>query len=408
MKTEQTRPKLNRQILDEASAWFVEFRVGDVDSIARGRFDQWLRQSPEHIRAYMEIAKIYVELPAISSQRKWDIQELVAHARSAGNVVQFERTGHAVQPFSPTAESNCPVLPKEQGSLQLQPSLVKPRRAGASIARKSLAASIAIFCMAAALLTWTTINRYSTYTTQIGERRSITLADGSTIDLNVRSAVRVKLSKAERDVELIDGQALFEVAKDKARPFIVRSGGTLVRAVGTQFDVYRKKSGTTVTVVEGRVAVLTSFDPNLAEFDSRTGTSLDGEAHTNATDSSSVAGHLRESTGSGKSPAILVSAGEQVTVTGQAMSAPERADVAAATAWVQHRLVFDNSRLSDVVDDFNRYNTRQLVIEDRRLYDFHVSGVYSSTDPASLIRFLRAQPSIDVIETDADVRINEK
>ena len=75
---------------------------------------------------------------------------------------------------------------------------------------------------------------------------------------------------------------------------------------------------------------------------------------------------------------------------------------------VQHRLVFDNSRLSDVVDDFNRYNARQLVIEDRRLYDFHVSGVYSSTDPASLIRFLRAQPSIDVIETDTDVRINQK
>jgi len=58
--------------------------------------------------------------------------------------------------------------------------------------------------------------------------------------------------KAERNVELIDGQALFEVAKDKTRPFVVRSGATLVRAVGTQFDVYRKRSGTTVTVIEGR------------------------------------------------------------------------------------------------------------------------------------------------------------
>ena len=333
MKTDQSRPKLHPQILDEASAWFVDFRVGDVDSIARGRFDQWLRQSPEHIRAYMEIAKIYVELPTFSAQRKFDVDELVAYARSAGNVVQFEHPTHASQPFSPTGELNRPLLPEGRGSQRLQSSPGMPGRYGASIARKSLAASIAIFCIAAALLTSITINRYSTYTTQIGERRSITLADGSTIDLNARSGVRVKLSKAERDVELIDGQALFEVAKDKARPFIVRSGETIVRAVGTQFDVYRKKTGTTVTVVEGRVAVLTSFDPGVsAEFNGSTGASFDGEAHTNATNSSPVTAHLHESTGSRKSPAILVSAGEQITVTDQAMSPPERADVAAATA----------------------------------------------------------------------------
>ncbi len=70
MKTGQPKPKLNRQILDEASAWFVDFRVGDVDLTARERFDQWLRQSPEHIRAYMEIARTYVELPALNPERK--------------------------------------------------------------------------------------------------------------------------------------------------------------------------------------------------------------------------------------------------------------------------------------------------------------------------------------------------
>src|SRR6185312_16380584 len=58
-----------------------------------------------------------------------------------------------------------------------------------------------------------------------------------------------------RDVELIEGQALFAVAHDVARPFIVSAGNAAVRAVGTQFDVYRKQTGTTVTVVEGRVAV---------------------------------------------------------------------------------------------------------------------------------------------------------
>ncbi len=262
----------------------------------------------------------------------------------------------------------------------------------------SLAASIAIVCMAS-LLTWFTVNRHSTYTTQVGERRSITLADGSMIDLNARSAIRIKFSKSERNVDLMDGQALFEVAKDKSRPFIVRSGETIVRAVGTQFDVYRKRSGTTVTVIEGRVAVLTSLGQNV--------NSGSGSAGPNIAGPSAVQRHELV-TKEDASRALFVSAGERVTVTDQAMSAPERADVAAATAWVQHRLVFDASRLSDVVDDFNRYNARQLVIGDRQLEDFHVSGVYSSTDPASLVRFLRSQPGIDVVETDEEVRITRK
>src|ERR1700692_4186102 len=140
MKTEQAKPKLNRQILDEASAWFVDFRVGDFDSIARERFDQWLRQSPEHIRAYMEIAKTYVELPTLSPERKIDIQELIAYARSAGNVVPFEHAAHPIQPFSPTAEQYCPLLAEGWGAPELHSSSGDPRPDRASIARKSLAA----------------------------------------------------------------------------------------------------------------------------------------------------------------------------------------------------------------------------------------------------------------------------
>src|SRR5258708_6316398 len=122
MKARQAKPKLNRQILDEASAWFVDFRAGDVDPTARERFDQWLRHPPEPIPAHMEIAKTYVEL--------------------------------------------------------------------------------------------------------------------------------------------LDGQALFEVAKDAARRFVVRSGATRVRAVGTQFDVYRRSGSTVVTVVEGQVAVVLDAGPS--------------------------------------------------------------------------------------------------------------------------------------------------
>src|SRR5271154_6671636 len=78
---------LNAQILDEASEWFVDFRVGDVDAAARERFDEWLRRSPEHIRAYIDIARTYVELPPPSPTGEIDVQALIAYANSEGSNV---------------------------------------------------------------------------------------------------------------------------------------------------------------------------------------------------------------------------------------------------------------------------------------------------------------------------------
>lgn len=75
---------------------------------------------------------------------------------------------------------------------------------------------------------------------------------------------------------------------------------------------------------------------------------------------------------------------------------------------MERRLIFDGSKLSDVVQEFNRYNRRQLVIEGAQLSDFHVSGVYSSTDPASLIRFLREQPGLKITEDDNQVLITAR
>jgi transmembrane sensor len=377
MKTKPPQLRINRQILDEASAWFVDFRVGDVDQYARERFDEWLRQSPEHIRAYMEIAKTYVELPALSPHRKVDVGELIACARTEGNVVPFEQTAHPSEPRSSAAPANIPPCPQRRGATFWT-------------RKRSLAASVAVIALAGSLLAWFALYHYPTYTTQIGERRSIKLTDGSTIDLNARSQIRIKFSATERDVELLEGQALFEVAKDKARPFIVRSGDAWVRAVGTQFDVNRKATATVVTVIEGRVAVVMDD----------AGRSPTGRQNADIVAPLGAHAVSFEPT--------LLSAGEQVTVTAHAVSVAKHTDIAAATAWTRQRLIFEGSALNDVVDEFNRYNQRQLVIGDPELEDFHVSGVYSSTDPASLIRFLRAQPGIQVIETNEAVHITKK
>jgi transmembrane sensor len=407
MKHKTPPSKTDRLILEEASEWFVDFRVGDVDAAARERFDEWLRRSPEHIRAYMEIAKTYVELPALKISGAPELEALIGYARSEGNVVRLDHagTGRTREPNSADEE-----LSRREGQENLAWRAWPIRR------RYLAVAAALIFAIGAAA--WWQSARFPTYATDIGERRSITLADGSTVDLNARSRLRIEFSSSERRVELIEGQALFQVSKDKNRPFVVSSGDATVRAVGTQFDVYRKATGTTVTVLEGRVAVYSNahIDPPVpapaAGVPSTSG-AAPASGHSAATP------QLQRSTGfAGQSPShragsadpsgsapLFLSAGEQVTVTADPVILPERADIAAATAWMERRLIFDGSKLSDVVQEFNRYNRRQLIIEGAPLADFHVSGVYSSSDPASLIRFLRDQPGIKITENGNEVRI---
>jgi len=374
--SKSSAPPLNRQILEEASDWFVDFRVGDVDAAAGARFDEWVRRSPEHIRAYWEIAKTYVELPSTYPGGRLDVAALIAYARSDDNVVQLR-------------------------SAATEPRHTAPPKRRAIYA---IAASLAFALVISGALLWQTY-RYPVYVTDIGERRSITLDDGSTVDLNARSRLRIDFSRGERRVDLIDGQALFQVAKDKQRPFIVYSGDAAVRAVGTQFDVYRRNSGTTVTVLEGRVAVYS---------DTETQSSPNSTAHTHATSSRTARGAVadvptppHDSVDSSGSAAVYLSAGEQVVVTPQAIAPRAHADVAAATAWVQRKLIFDGSKLSDVVLEFNRYNRRPMVIDDPALRDFDISGVYLSTDPTSLLRFLRDQ-GVKVTETENEIRLEAR
>jgi transmembrane sensor len=244
------------------------------------------------------------------------------------------------------------------------------------------------------------------YSTNVGEQRWLTLTDGSVIELNARSRVKVEYTSDARRVDLLEGQALFHVAKNKQRPFIVDTGDTRVRAVGTSFDVYRAKNGTVVTVIEGRVAVGTSQQPTRAG-------SSGSQSERAALGSYSARRVGRESSSSGAgglaaTGEILIAAGEQLVVTPAAVPQPKPADIATVTAWSRKSLVFDASPLTSVAEEFNRYSVRPLVIEDAALADFRVSGVFSSVDPMLLIRFLHAQPELVVDETETEIRVRSR
>jgi transmembrane sensor len=239
----------------------------------------------------------------------------------------------------------------------------------------------------------------NTYATDIGEQRSIVLADGSSLELNSRSRVRIRYTQEQRDVDLLEGQALFRVAHEAKRPFVVHSGTTRVLAVGTQFDVYKKAGATVVTVVDGKVEVLV------------------GAALATSTDAPRATPLPLAGSKSLGSEAVFLAAGEQLTVpAGKPVRATnpspddssQMTNVAAATAWTQHKLVFESAPLTEVAQEFNRYNRRPLVITDPEIASMRISGMFSSADPALILKFLRTQPELTLEETDTEIRISKR
>lgn len=339
----------------QASEFFVEFRAGDVTPTVRARFERWLCTSPEHIRAYLECAAGWSQLPTADRDGLIDIQAVLAAARDAQDdkVVRLE-VGQADVP---------------------RPSPRHRKRHWA------LAGSLAVLLVAlAGTGLWTITQGRLTYKTGVGEQRTLILADGSTVTLNALTTVRVHITKEAREITLIEGQAYFHDANAPAWPFIVRAGKSMVRAIGTEFNVDEQADRTVVTVLKGQVAVAKSF----ASIDRIHRREL-----------------LRELAGPvNKHQAVLVSAGEQVTVLAQNVLPPNAVDVRAVTAWMQQRLVFDNTPLSKVAEQFNLYSKRRLVIADTSLRSVGVTGEYSASAPAALIGFLRLQPTLHVVETD--------
>jgi transmembrane sensor len=397
------RSKFNTQIYEEACEWFIECRAADLDNAARAELDRWLRKSPEHQSAYIEIAAIWNEGPTLDPANRWDLDRLTAQAaEDPANIIAWERTratSHVAQSIPNRTET------KERTAAGIPAPSREGGEVGGSVLRRVLL-SVALtgrrrlFAIAASiLLTTAALATYvltcsGVYATALGEQRSLALSDGSTVQLNSLSRIRIRYSEHERTVDLLQGQALFHVAKDTTRPFIVHSGQTRVRAVGTQFDVYRKTDGTIVTVVEGRVAILNEERPSVLRHDGEQGLR-------NPAPSAEVAAFAqREGVG-----AIFLSAGEQITVSPRTARRTSHPNLAGATSWTQRQLVFDSASVADVAEEFNRYNQRKIVIDPSALGTLHISGVFSSTDAASLVRFLRDRPGVRVTETPTEIRV---
>jgi len=377
MSPKAASTRINAQIYQEAAEWLVSNREQGLEERKRKAFDLWLRTSPEHIRAYLELSALWEDLAAFDLGAEAEC-DLIARARTDENIV--------------------PMDDRDFGS-------GRPTCGGAAITATrvsgiqrmwwrswAIAASMLVLLVTATAFTWS--RWYPSYATDIGEQRTVALADGSTVELDSASRISVDFTARYRSVELVRGQALFHVIHNPDRPFIVSAGRVRVRDVGTQFDVYKKRATTVVTVLEGEVAIT----PRSA---------LAGAPPPLAKPSRERARGWSDLKTPGANP-ILLSAGQQLTVTLRRETETLGADLAAATAWTRHDLVFTDAPLSEVAEEFNRYSTRRLIIADREVGKLRISGVFSSADPTLLLRFLGKQSDIDVEEADGTIRISHR
>jgi transmembrane sensor len=357
---------LNHQISEEAAEWLVEFRTGPVSTSVRREFDAWVRASPEHLRAFIEMAVVWRESGALDPQRRLDVEELIERDRRDSKLVELTA-------YRATAEGAVPMAPK---------AAKRPVRQLSRPAWLAVAAGLFGALVGGSLLLQQ-IRSGQTYSTDVGQRRSVRLPDGSTVLLDSRSSLRVDFTAATRRVELVHGQALFGVVHDPQRPFLVHAGGTVIQDVGTQFDVKQRPGDTVVTVVEGRVAVL-----------ARPPGALPAATPQSANPESDL-----------RAAPVLVSAGEQVDVLpGNFSPRLVHVSVGSVVAWTRDRVVLESATLAEAATEFNLYSNRKIVAEDLGAAPLRLSGVFV-TNPDFLLRYLRERPDIAITETDSEIDI---
>jgi transmembrane sensor len=339
MRKEQTTElQSTTSVTQQASHWWVLLNSGTATPADHQAFGEWVTRSPERVEAYLQSIRLAQTLR--SDKTRWPdtpIEDVICAAKAAPAAVSRLPRGD-------------PRERRDTGAASLR----------VLVPRFVMAAAITFAALAAG---WYLLLSSQRFQTALGEQRSVVLSDGSVATLNTSSVIQVSMSKDRRTIMLVSGEALFQVAHDPARPFDVKTGDTTVRAVGTQFDVDRRAAGTTVTVVEGKVAVFTAPPTG----------SDDGEADN-----------------------LPLAAGEQLTVVPRMKLHAIRANVAAATAWTQRKLIFENRPLGEVAAEFNRYNRQSIDIQSPQLRSQEVTGVFQANDPDSFMLFLAKIPDVNI------------
>ena len=314
-----TGPKMRIETAEtEAAAWHARLGAPPVSPETIEAFFVW-RRTPANAEAYRRVEKVWADTGTLKTDPEIARALEAALSRKAGR----RRTGPVARSFI-----------------------------GLAVIGAGFALSLGV---------WSWVDGRDVYATAVGEQRVVQLADGSSVRLDTGSRMRVRFDGDRRLIALEQGQALFTVAHDTARPFVVDAGAAQVRAVGTVFDVRREAGGEVrVTLVSGAVDV----------------------------------------TGGEGRGAERMAAGHQARVT-RAEVRTTAVDTASATSWAEGRVVFRDTPLRQAVFEVNRYLTDKIELDAPALENESVNGVFRTGDREAFVSAaaaaldLRASPGRD-------------
>lgn len=313
--------------LERAAAW--RSRLGEPDAAQLADLTDWLAADPHNREAWQQVQEPWLLLgehaasPALLQLRR----RALAHAHDAARTAGHARVGRG---------------------------------------RWLLATGTALAVVGLTVALVTRLMAPQVFITGTGERRVVTLADGSQITLDARSEVRVRYSADARRLALVRGRARFDVAHDLTRPFSVAAQGRQVIATGTAFDVAAPGDELLVTLIKGHVVVLPRGAATLPYGPA-------DAAHPSA-----------PASGAGVIPTdwnrIDLDPGEQLVVQAHAAPRIRRIDLQRATAWERGEIIFQDQPLSAVVREVDRYATRPVVVADPEAARLRISGVFHAGD----------------------------
>jgi len=337
----------------------------------QAQFSAWLAERAAHRIAYVRLDTAWshaarlkalgarVPSGVIPSRRSWGDTRFCRGSSPANLEANTKRRGASAQRW---------------GEEVITTSREKRRWASARLVAAAAATCLLVVITGAYVYTAGLVPGDDRYVTPIGGIDHVRLADGSEVTLNTDTSIRVIFTAKERRVQLERGEAFFEVAKNKARPFIVYTGDKRVMAVGTSFAVRRDDSDIQVVVTEGRVT-LAGTRPLLTAIKE----SLAPPTYLNAGD-------------------IARTSNSEVLVHTDATAEAEK-----LLSWRRQYVVFDNTALTDAVAEFNRYNTRKIVIADPAIAAVRIGGNFRATNTDGFLWLLQSGFPITVEQRDDKV-----
>lgn len=339
-RARSSRLQAEEMPLREAADWFVRIHAEEAGTEDFAAWQQWLAEDPRHRRAFQQVEDFWEEAGKVENAPWPSIQDLGADRYLAKE---------------PVAEWLSESQPQRERRVWYWP-------AAAAAALGMLAVGITLFVQRT---TMTVAPDSAVLATQRAEDRKISLSDGSQVTLGAKSRIDIDLSRTARRISVDSGEAFFEVARDRKRPFVVSAGEGTITALGTAFNVRRLDERVVVTVSEGRVKVVEAAG--------------DGNA-----------GRVSE-----------LAAGEQLSY-GPRPAAAHLVDPGVATAWRKGQLKYLNEPLKFVILDVSRYTDRKLVIDDAAIGDMLYTGTVLPEELDDWLSSVREAFPIDVRHEGGD------